>query len=275
MQVELITSKLEDKKATDNPPAAVLQTTESVIQSQGSYLYHTSVMKPTVFRPIPLNVMSQTLSLFGNHRTAFTKVESKPEILAPQPIIQNPSQVEIDALKSLSPEILFDMVPKLLELKKKEEERQEEALASDLASKAQVYENFLLLTKNDINLELLKDFEYKTKTRRTKSGKEQTVYICAKNGCNKEFLRTCNLLDHCRMHNGIKPNECSYCKKTFTQKSNLTKHLKVHQKPDLNDRKRYPCPRCSAAYTERYNLKKHFEKCHKGESFEQCMANNN
>lgn len=173
-------------------------------------------MKPTVFRPIPLNVMSKTLSLFGkaiflnsnlfetyvsnfnsgNHRTAFSKVEPKPEILAPQPIIQNPSQVEIDALKSLSPELLLDMVPKLLELKKKEEEEsklhfvnlskhsigQEEALASDLASKAQVYENFLLLTKNDINLELLKDFEYKTKTRRTKSGKEQTVYICGRKG---------------------------------------------------------------------------------------------
>jgi len=60
----------------------------------------------------------------------------------------------------------------------------------DLASKAQVYENFLLLTKNDINLELLKEFPYTTKTVRTKSGREQIIYKCGTKGCGKEFLRT-------------------------------------------------------------------------------------
>mmetsp|Transcript_1557 Transcript_1557/g.1370 ORF Transcript_1557/g.1370 Transcript_1557/m.1370 type:complete len:163 (+) Transcript_1557:557-1045(+) len=135
----------------------------------------------------------------------------------------------------------------------------------DLASKAQIYENYLLLTKNDINLDLLKEFKYTTKTRSTKSGRDQTVYVCIQDGCDKEFLRTCNLLDHCRMHNGIKPNLCKFCNKSFTQKSNLTKHLKVHQKPELTDRKRYPCSKCKAAYTERYNLKKHMDKAHDGD----------
>ena len=88
-----------------------------------------------------------------------------------------------------------------------------------------------------------------------KSGRTHSVYYCNYKGCNKEFLRTCNLLDHCRMHNGVKPNLCEVCGKSFTQKSNLTKHFKTHLKPKLNDRKRYPCSQCSAAYTERYNLK--------------------
>lgn len=54
---------------------------------------------------------------------------------------------------------------------------------------------------------------------------------------------------------GIKPNMCKYCGKGFTQKSNLTKHLKVHIKPELTERKRYSCPNCTSSYTERYNLR--------------------
>lgn len=41
-----------------------------------------------------------------------------------------------------------------------------------------VYENFVIYSKNDINLQLLKEFEYKTENRITPSGRTQTVYIC-------------------------------------------------------------------------------------------------
>lgn len=72
--------------------------------------------------------------------------------------------------------------------------------------KGTLYENFILFTKNDINLQLLKKFNYKTEMRKTPTGRDQTVYICTYQDCGKEFLRTCNLLDHARMHQGIKPN---------------------------------------------------------------------
>lgn len=118
-----------------------------------------------------------------------------------------------------------------------------------------LYENFVLYTKNDINLSLLKDFEYSTRSQTTAYGRKQTVYICKHDDCNKEFLRTCNLLDHVRMHSGIKPHVCNFCDKTFTQKSNLRKHLKVHLAPELDQRKRYSCEYCDSKYTERYNFK--------------------
>lgn len=125
-----------------------------------------------------------------------------------------------------------------------------------------IYENFVIYSKNDINLQLLKQFDYRTETRATPTGRSQTVYICNQDECGKEFLRTCNLLDHMRMHSGIKPNMCEYCGKGFTQKSNLRKHLKVHLVPHLDARKRYTCDECGCKYTERYNFKRHMKKCH-------------
>jgi len=254
-------------------------------QIEDSYL-NDIVIKPKIFKPIPYNPLKQNLSAFGNYQTAFSKVLPRSETCNPHVSCSDHSAIlctgssqmpcpemtnaNLEILNSFCPETLLEYLPKLIELKH-EELKKDDGMIEKLTSKAQLYENFYLLTKNDINLELLKEFNYETVVKKTKSGKEQTVFVCGEDGFDKEFLRSCNLLDHLRMHNGIKPNQCRFCGKTFTQKSNLTKHLKVHQKPDLSDRKRYPCPRCPAAYTERYNLKKHFEKYHRGESFNQVM----
>jgi hypothetical protein len=43
--------------------------------------------------------------------------------------------------------------------------------------KGTMYENFVIYSKNDINLQLLKDFEYKTENRMTSTGRTQAVYI--------------------------------------------------------------------------------------------------
>jgi len=110
-------------------------------------------------------------------------------------------------------------------------------------------------SKNEVNLRLLKDYNYTTRVEKNDEGKSYTVYCCQHPGCDKEFLRTNNLLDHVRMHAGIKPFSCKFCSKNFTQKSNLKKHLKMHFLPDLEQRKRYKCDDCGACYTERYNYK--------------------
>lgn len=112
------------------------------------------------------------------------------------------------------------------------------------------------ISKSDMNLELLKEFEYTTETRHPE-GEEKPiiVYICKHKNCNKEFTRTWNILDHARMHKGVKPYKCNFCMKQFTQKGNLRKHMKTHVMPSLEQRKRYKCEFCDSSYTERYNYK--------------------
>lgn len=121
--------------------------------------------------------------------------------------------------------------------------------------RSEVYENHIIYSKADINMQLLKDFQYAIEHKISSKGRSNTVYVCKHEGCNKEFMRTWNLLDHVRMHEGIKPNICPYCYKGFTQRSNLRKHLKIHVNPELEHRKRYTCDDCGAKYTERYNYK--------------------
>jgi hypothetical protein len=67
------------------------------------------------------------------------------------------------------------------------------------------------LSKSDMNLELLKEYEYATEEREQEGeDKPITVYICKNKNCNKEFTRTWNILDHARMHKGVKPYKCNF-----------------------------------------------------------------
>lgn len=112
------------------------------------------------------------------------------------------------------------------------------------------------MSKNDKNLVMLKDYEYITENRGVdEQGKPVIAYICKHKNCNKEFNRTWNILDHARMHKGVKPFSCDHCSKRFTQKGNLKKHVKTHLLPDVESRKRYQCEFCESSYTERYNYK--------------------
>ena len=106
------------------------------------------------------------------------------------------------------------------------------------------------------NLQVLKDFPYDYEYRRNPSnGKLVIVYICKFDNWEKEFLSAWNLLDHVRMHQGIKPFVCPYCPKTFTQNGNLRKHVYRHNNPNLQSRRRYKCKFCKSRFTERYNYK--------------------
>lgn len=55
------------------------------------------------------------------------------------------------------------------------------------------------------------------------------VITCMYDNCGKKFTKTWNILDHFKVHTGVKPFQCSGCGKEFSQKGNLTKHLKLHK----------------------------------------------
>jgi len=56
------------------------------------------------------------------------------------------------------------------------------------------------------------------------------VITCLYENCGKHFTKTWNILDHFKVHTGEKPFQCKCCKRSFSQKGNLTKHLKLHAK---------------------------------------------
>ena len=112
------------------------------------------------------------------------------------------------------------------------------------------------LSKEEIYEKLLKPFRHqKTKVWSSSLQRFITCYLCKYSDCGKSFSKVWNLIDHVRMHEGIKPYECRLCNKTFTQKGNLKKHTIIqHSKTPLAERKRFECNACNRKYTERYNL---------------------
>ncbi|CAI2372565.1 unnamed protein product [Moneuplotes crassus] len=88
-----------------------------------------------------------------------------------------------------------------------------------------------VLTVNNLDyLYKLREYDYRIKEKNSPiTGRPMYVYVCQYKGvCKKEFERSWNLLDHCRVHMGIKPYTCPICNKKFTQKGNLNKHLTTH-----------------------------------------------
>jgi hypothetical protein len=88
-----------------------------------------------------------------------------------------------------------------------------------------------VMTSNNMQyLVQLKPYDYMIKEKKSiTTGKTTFLYVCKhRGGCSREFERSYNLLDHCRMHVGIRPHQCHICLKSFTQKGNLNKHLTTH-----------------------------------------------
>lgn len=80
-------------------------------------------------------------------------------------------------------------------------------------------------------LEKLKQHPCDTKhTYNPATKRMNKVITCLYEGCGKKFTKTWNILDHFKVHTGEKPFKCAACKRSFSQKGNLTKHLKLHVK---------------------------------------------
>ena len=51
------------------------------------------------------------------------------------------------------------------------------------------------------------------------------LFKCRAGNCKKLFKKSCNLRDHFRTHTGLRPYNCEFCRRTFTQKSNCKRHM--------------------------------------------------
>ncbi|CAI2363598.1 unnamed protein product [Moneuplotes crassus] len=88
-------------------------------------------------------------------------------------------------------------------------------------------------------IERLKGYKYERKYLfNEKTMRTNTVLICKYDGCNKVCNKTWDLLDHMRKHTGEKPYQCKVCLKRFSQRGNVIKHKKMHEKGAKKNRRR-------------------------------------
>ena len=70
--------------------------------------------------------------------------------------------------------------------------------------------------------------------------------------CEKVFTASSSLIDHKRIHLGIRPYKCNVCGKTFTQSKTLEQHNRTH-----TGEKPYECDQCNKKFTQRSGLIRH------------------
>ncbi|CDW71344.1 UNKNOWN [Stylonychia lemnae] len=106
------------------------------------------------------------------------------------------------------------------------------------------------------NIPSLKTFK-QVKVFKQESKRWKSQFICTFDNCNIVCQKWGNLFDHLRTHSNERPFKCpvEFCRKAFTQKSNLEKHIKTHKRLYLK------CQECKSIF-HKDRLLRHFNKYH-------------
>ena len=87
-----------------------------------------------------------------------------------------------------------------------------------------------------------------TQSSSGKSGEKP--YKC--NICENTFSQKSSLVNHRRIHTGERPYACDICEKTFSRSSTLAEHKRFH-----TGEKPFHCDLCKKSYSKRSHLSEH------------------
>ncbi|XP_062978922.1 zinc finger protein 2-like [Elgaria multicarinata webbii] len=96
-----------------------------------------------------------------------------------------------------------------------------------------------------------------------KTDKRKERHKCL--ACGKSFTCKSSLNDHWKIHTGEKPFQCSECGKSFCQRTNLVRHEIIH-----TGEKPFQCSECGKCFFQKTNLLKH-QTIHTGEKPFKCL----
>ncbi|XP_044307948.1 zinc finger protein 11-like [Varanus komodoensis] len=88
--------------------------------------------------------------------------------------------------------------------------------------------------------------------------------------CEKSFSRRSSLNRHLKIHSSERPYKCSTCGKCFIEKSALTVHIKkIHMHKSQSKKEHYECPECGESFVTRTSLSEH-QRAHTNETTYPC-----